>query len=320
MKISKASPPSGLAARRAPWLLRATPAAGPVRLSDGTIAALLTAGDAAGIGQRFADLIDEPVSRLIVVSPYWDMDLAALSFLAERLGAPGICILLDPDSAVFPKDALRRIHGARLYDRGDFRKGRLIHAKAIIAQTKSADHMLLGSANCTRPALGAGGMAGSNEEACLYRRLPAGTVPDALGLTDILTSERQLDPAALPELFLEEELPLDDLAAQNPGRFECRVDTLMWRPSSAYDPAASMVVLLDQDGKPMPCSLAPLPGEANAIRFQIGDTQDRPAFAQVLQPGRRTLGPFHRHADRSPARCRPRNLLTASRQCAAPAR
>lgn len=110
---------------------------------------------------------------------------------------------------------------------------------------------------------------------------PHRTVPDALGLTDILISERQIDPAALPDPVLEEDLPLFELAAQNPGRFECRVDTLIWRPSPAFDPAVSTIILLDQHGKPMPCQLTPLPGEAEALRFQIGDTQDRPAFARV---------------------------------------
>ncbi|MDQ6436324.1 hypothetical protein RB623_19880 [Mesorhizobium sp. LHD-90] len=275
---------------RAPWLSKATPAAGPVRLADGTMAALLTAGDTSGIGQRFAQLIDEPVSRLIVISPYWDINLAALSFLAQRLGPTEIALLLDPDTSVFPKDALGRVPGVRLYDRGDFRQGRFIHAKAIVAQTAGADHMLLGSANCTRAALGVDGVAGLNEEACLYRRLPARSVPVTLGLTDFLTSERQIDPAALPDLLLEEDLPLDELAAQNPGKFECRVDTLIWHPSAAYDPAASTILLLDQQGKPIPCRLSPLQ-VTDAFRYQIGDTEVRPAFARVLIRGGRLSAP-----------------------------
>ena len=158
---------------RTPWLAKASPATTPVSLSDETMAALLATGPLDGIGSRFAALIDEPVSRLIVISPYWDMTLSALSFLMARLAPEETAILLDPETTMFPKDALSGLPGVRLYRRGDFRKGRFIHAKTIIAQTASADHVLLGSANCTHAALGAGGFGGHNEEFCLYRRPPA---------------------------------------------------------------------------------------------------------------------------------------------------
>lgn len=271
---------------RAPWLGRAAPATGPVTLADGTRAALLTSGEVEGIGQRFIDLIEEPVVRLSVISPYWDIDLRALSFLARRLSPAELCVLLDPASELFPKQALGKIAGARLYDRGDFRKGRFIHAKLVIAQTAAADHVLLGSANCTVAALGIDTSAGTNEEVCLYRRLPAGTVETVLGLDAILTPERQIDPATLPEFQLDEELPLEALAAINPGKFECRADTLTWRPSSAYEVSGSAVILLDQHGKPLACQLSPLPAETGTTRYQIEDASDRPAFAQVQNGGK----------------------------------
>lgn len=267
---------------RARWLDRATPTTGPVGLADGSLAALLTTGGATGIGQSFIDLIGEPVTRLIVLSPYWDMNLEALEFLAGGLSAGEISIVIDAGCATFSKHGLGRTPGARLYDRGDFRKGRFIHAKMLIAQTQDADHVLLGSANCTAPALGSSTFAGVNEEVCLYRRYPAGTVLDALGLTALLAAERRLDPAALPHPVLNEELPLAELTTQNPGRFECRVDTLTWHPSGAYDPAGSSIELLDQQGKPIVCRLLPLQG-TGAPRYQISDTEERPAFARVMR-------------------------------------
>ena len=81
--------------------------------------------------------------------------------------------------------------------------------------------------------------------------------------------------------MLDDELPLDELAAQNPGRFEGRVDILTWRPSAACDPATSTIILLDQQGKPMACQLTALPRNPEALRFQISETQERPAFAHV---------------------------------------
>lgn len=276
---------------RAPWLAKATPATGLVSLADGTLAALLTTGENLGIGRRFTELVGEPVERLIVISPYWDPNLAALSYLAERLSPGEISVLLEPECTVFPKWALGEVQGVRIYDRGDFRKGRFIHAKAIIARTTTADHVLVGSANCTLPALGHADFAGSNEEACLYRRLPPGSTVDALGLGAVLTSERQLDPAALPDLDLDEELPLGELAALNSGKFECRVDTLTWCPSDAFDPAESTITLLDQHGKPMPCRLSPLASSGDTLRFEIGDTQERPAFARAQHKDGRVSAP-----------------------------
>lgn len=267
--------------RRSPWLARTKPAIGPVELADGTLAAFLATGETSGIGQRFTELIGTPVERLIIISPYWDHDLAALSYLTERLSPGEISVLLDSKCTAFPKWALGKVQGVRLYDRGDFRRGRFIHAKAIIAQTATADHVLVGSANCTLAALGDTDFAGSNEEVCLYRRLPPGSMADALGLDAILTSERQLDPATLPDLGLDEDLPLNDLAALNPGRFECRVDTLIWQPTTAFDPAECTITLLDQHGKPMSCRLLPLASSDKTLRFEIGATQERPAFARV---------------------------------------
>lgn len=151
--------------------------------------------------------------------------------------------------------------------------------------------MLLGSANCTVPALGLDVTAGSNEEVCLYRALPPRTVERVLGLDAVIAPEQQIDAAALPDLHLDEKLPLDELAAQTPGKFECRVDTLIWRPSASYDPTASTVMLLDQYGKPLPCRLAPLPAEEGAVRFQIEDAPDRPAFARVQNRSGRVSAP-----------------------------
>src|SRR5271166_4532687 len=62
-------------AARTPWLARSPLPVGPMALADGTLAALLVTGEHVGIGPRFAELVDAPVSRLIVVSPYWDESL-----------------------------------------------------------------------------------------------------------------------------------------------------------------------------------------------------------------------------------------------------
>jgi phosphatidylserine/phosphatidylglycerophosphate/cardiolipin synthase-like enzyme len=88
-----------------------------------------------------------------------------------------------------------RRHGVevRLFGREEFRKGRFLHAKAVIVQTRKADRVLYGSANCTVAALGMKGFAGDNEEVCVYRRFPAGTVLDSLELAGLLDPSARTD-------------------------------------------------------------------------------------------------------------------------------
>ena len=276
---------------RTPWLQRAAPASDPVSLADQTVAALLTTHEPTGIGVRFAEMIQEPVTRLIVISPYWDMDLAALKLLANRLQPLEIAIVLDPECKVFPKHALSGLPPLRLYSAGDFRKGRFIHAKAIIAQTASADHVMIGSANCTKHALGAEDFAPTNEEVCLYRCLPPDTLPDALGIGELLEDGPEIDPDSLDEPEFEDELPLEDLARLSPGQFECRVDTLIWYPPTSADPSNCEIELLDQQGRVISCNLSPMAGSGDqALRYEISETTQRPAFARVV----------HRNGTKSP--------------------
>lgn len=268
---------------RTPWLQRATPASGLIGLADGTLAALLSTDEPTSIGVRFAEMVREPVTRLIVISPYWDMDLAALKLLVGRLNPAEISILLDPDCTVFPKHALSGLPPLRLYSAGDFRKGRFIHAKAIIAQAANADHVLIGSANCTKQALGADGCAPTNEEVCLYRRLPPNTLPDVLGIDELLNDGPEIDPDLLGEPEFEDALPFDELTKLSPGQFECRIDTLIWYPPANPEASNCQIELLDQQGRVIHCKLSRMAGSAEqALRYGISETQERPAFARVV--------------------------------------
>lgn len=268
---------------RAPWLAQTEAAQNAERLGDGTLAAVLASGETTGIGERFAALIDEPVSRLIVISPYWDHDLGALSALADKLSAGEVSVLIDPYVMSFPKDAAANLASLKLHDRGEFREGRFIHAKTIIAQTESADHMLIGSANCTRAALGTAGFAGINEEICLYRQLPPGSVLKALELSSLLTDDNRIDPATLDAPVIEDDIPLEELAKQSPGQFEIRVDTLIWYPPERIDPATTKIELLDNSGAVMPTQLTLLASSAaERPRYQIGNLTEPPAFARLV--------------------------------------
>ena len=266
---------------RSPWLRQAVASTEKMGLADQTEAAFLTTGNETGIGQRFADLIDEPVTRLIVVSPYWDMGLTALSFLNDRLSPEEVSVVIDPGVVQFPKNAVGALPNLKLYHRNGFREGRFIHAKTIIAQTQTADHVLLGSANCTLAALGCEGYVGENEEVCLYRKLPPDTIIQALDLAGVLDEEHMIESAEIDEPELDDNLPLDELAEQAPGQFEVRVDVLVWRPASSIDPAGCIIELLDQNGSVIPCTLSPLHSERSP-RFQISGTNVRPSCARLV--------------------------------------
>ena len=267
---------------RTSWLERTTQTSGPVSLADGTTAALLTTDGRTSIGVRFTEMVREPVTRLIVISPYWDMDLAALKMLDGRLNPTEISILLDPDCKVFPKHALSGLPRVCLYSAENLRNGRFIHAKAVIAQTANADHVLIGSANCTKHALGADDFASTNEEVCLYRRLLPNTLPAALGIDELLDHGSEIDTDSLDEPEFEYELPLEELGKVSPGQFECRVDTLIWYPPTSAEPSNCEIELLDQQGRVIPCNLLPMAGSAEqTLRYEITETKERPAFARV---------------------------------------
>ena len=152
---------------RAPWLADGEVANDPIRLVDAAEGALLLSGDRQGIDRRFAQLVNGPVRRLVVLSPYWDHSLDALVDLARQLEPRRLGVLIDPATEAFPAEAAaRRLPKLEVYVRKAFGGTRFMHAKAILALAEDADHLLVGSANCTTAALGSGDRAGANAEAC----------------------------------------------------------------------------------------------------------------------------------------------------------
>ena len=154
-------------------------------------------------------------------------------------------------------------------------KTRFFHAKAIIAQTSKADHILFGSANCTSAALGSLAAAGINEEACLYRRLPAQASIAALGLEVFLTPEHEIERSEIAPQEPEDDLPLSELAKRNPGRFECIYDTLIWWPPDGVA-GDTVIELLDADGNPAAATITSMPSEdPGTKRFRLTDAAEK---------------------------------------------
>lgn len=272
---------------RTPWIRDAEAAGGPIRLLDGSEAALLLSNDAEGIGRRFARLAGAGVSRIVVVSPYWDHSLQALFDISSQLAPARIGVLIDPSTEAFPAEvAAERLPELEVYARRTFGGTRFMHAKAIVAMGRDADHLLIGSANCTTAALGERGSAGTNAEACVYRRLPPGTVLDAFGLAALVGAEHRVDVSSLPAMRTGEEIPLKTLSTRSPGVFVLRGDDLRWRPAVGMsDPQNGSVTLVDATGCEMPAVLERQhPSDDGEVRYLVSGMGSPPAFARVRSP------------------------------------
>jgi len=271
------------ASDRASWLAGSSDS--PLQnLDDGTAIAFLVRDGRTGIANRFAEIVaGERVDRLIVASPYWDEELAALKTLSGAFTPNSITILLDPDGHEFPLDA-------QLPKDSKFREfprklvGRFKHAKFVIASTATHDHVLVGSANCTTAAMGSQSSSGSNQEACIYRKLPRDGAIASLNLAECLDSE----PVDLGETERLEtaSIPLAEISARKAGSFELSGETLTWTPPPRIA-GSGWLILSDALGTELDriaFDLAEGPSGACAFHLPF-EKPTRVSFAVVEQSG-----------------------------------
>jgi hypothetical protein len=220
--------------RDASWLFEASANDGPLVLADGTSVDLFLEGpgNQISIFRRIVDAVGSAaVRRLIVVSPYWDSDLEALTELQAKLAPTETVIALNarkPQFSVSSLPSVDAVRFAKVFDGAG--SDRFIHAKAIIIEAEDADHLILGSANCSTNALGLFEELGSNAEASMYRRLPAGSAIAALGVdlsqsfdpSDILPAPKEKKPPAGPPLPW-------------PGSIEAAGKSIRWRPAAELE-------------------------------------------------------------------------------------
>jgi hypothetical protein len=268
---------------RASWLLTAESSMEAVPLADGTALAFFATDEATGIMERFIRQIgSDHIERLVVLSPYWDEDLAALIELCERVRPSDVVLLVDKKRALFPGPALQHVPTVRVLDVASLGDGRFIHAKLIVASSTAADHVLYGSANCTIAALGRQHFSGTNEEACLYRRLPSGSTAAVLGLDSVLAQGNELTAQDLPPLAVANELPLEEIARRNPGIFECAFTTLTWWAPKLLGDAVFEIELLDADQRQTSCTLEPLAaGVGGGARYRVMGDVNSLAFGRL---------------------------------------
>lgn len=215
-----------------------------------------------------------------MVSPYWDPDLGTVKKLKSALQPQSVKLLVREESQLFPVDAL----GGTSADVHDVTcvpsavGGRFPHAKLVIAESDDGDCVLFGSANCTNPALGL--PSALNEEACLFRELAPGKAVEALGLAPALAPQARLEPSDIRPFHAGEDIPMEQLGARLPGRFELLGRTLRWWPSKAFAVGASEVILLGPDDENAVLNVAEATQSDGAVVFTL-DSDTLPHFAQV---------------------------------------
>ena len=200
--------------------------------------------------------------------------------LARQLEPRRLGVLIDPATEAFPAEAAaRRLPELEVYVRKAFGGTRFMHAKAILALAEDADHVLVGSANCTTAALGSGDRAGANAEACVYRRLRPGTALDALGISALVEEDHRVDVSHLPPMRIGDEIPLESLSARSPGGFVLRGDDLRWRPASGVSaPERCSVILVDAAGRDLPWMLERQRStEEDELRYLVSGMDSPPA-------------------------------------------
>ena len=288
--LLKFTEPGSVARRQVEWALKRTrwlpataSAEAVVALQEGMRVAFLARNDARGIADRFVEFIgDRAVQRLVVASPYWDDDLRTLRALQGRFGTAKAAVLIQPQAALYPVHAHPNSSPFELFDvnRIPGAAGRFAHAKLFIAESASGDCVLFGSANCTQAALGTPSQAGINEEACLARDLPSGEAVRMLGLEEALTSGAELATADVPSFTPADDIPLSELAAKLPGRFELSGDLLRWWPPTALEPDAATIQLLDHSGEPIAGNLTRVGTQTSPASYHFDGTV-APHFAMV---------------------------------------
>lgn len=267
------------ALRAAPWLRQALEAATlPDEMVGSDVALLLDRPGTTILDQIVRLVGDDPIERLVVVSPYWDTRLEGLARLRAALAMPPTDLLIEARTTGFPKSELERFADIGLFDVDPSDSKRFVHAKLLIAQGRSWDHVISGSMNCTLPALVGPSLPRGNAEAGIYKRVPPGTAIAALGLDTY-----RAVPVEPKDLFDMAELNTATTGAReyvDGGAITLQSGRLIWAPpSTGISRQAVSLALFDRDGAPFGAPIS-LVTDGN-LGWQIDVDTDRPKSGVV---------------------------------------
>lgn len=234
------------ALRASPWLRDVMESPSPEQEAEREVTLLSDRPDATILDQIAASVGDDRIERLIVVSPYWDMKLEGLARLRAIMGEPPTDLLIDAVSTYFPKSELPRFSDVGVFKVDASDSKRFVHAKLVIAQGQTWDHVISGSMNCTLPALLGPTIARGNAEAGIYKRVPPGTALAALGLETY--RDAPLQPSDLHDLASATAKSSAGEAYTDGGTLTLQSGRLVWKPPAGFVPgSATAITLQDRD-------------------------------------------------------------------------
>lgn len=253
-----------------PWLKEVDPI-NVVEVESGSRLGVFTEAEDASIAdQLLAEISDDVVSELIVVSPYWDDGLEGLNQLREALGGPNTRIIPELAEQDFPQQAVKgdlmlKVMSPEALTSGD---GRRLHSKMIICKSSTADYVLTGSMNASRAGLWGRGEFGGNAEAAVFRKI--------VDRSSIQIVSNELERA------LETPFPADRFCVRlrkgaeggetssslrDGGLLQIRNGQITWLPPARYDDAKG-IILHDNMGGEI-AEITPKPQKPLAISDEI---------------------------------------------------
>ena len=109
-------------------------------------------------------LINATVTRLIVVSPFYDVNGGSIDKLSREFHIPEIQLIIDPDNGTVPHAFSEQNARISIYKWCDvYKDSRKLHAKIFQFETNLGTYLLIGSANATSNALGLNSKAYNDE-------------------------------------------------------------------------------------------------------------------------------------------------------------
>jgi hypothetical protein len=263
-----------------PWLAKVQRFAGSLDLGADRRVGFLYSSEESIISQFWRATGGDRISRLLVLAPFWDQELEALSQVIELLKPERTILLIQPETVNMNCEALNQLPSSVEINDVGWPKERYLHAKLILAEGEKADHILMGSANCSVAALGLRDAQGSNVEACLYMTLPSGESLETLSLSDKVTPDKALDPEAIQRLIWRNDFQAGS-ELPYPGHLELIGTQILWWPSPGFPTEKASLNLLDENLNsvigPIPISTTGLPSA-----FKCGSFSNEIRFGQVL--------------------------------------
>lgn len=275
------------ALRDSPWL-RETPSEHLAQLPDGSrIGFLCEVGRP--IADQFFDFIGaDSIKRLIVVAPFQDGDLTAISRLREMLSVNNVWLFPDLSEQSFRKQTsdafpwLNVCSAAALGVEPEYR--RRLHAKLVIAEGESFDYVMTGSSNASMPGLFCSGIDG-NAEANVVRTMTAGTA--------ILSMQRPLgdclETPLKPDQYVYRMRSGDNVSSGDEGFDGGHVDfeqvTMRWRPPPNDFPASEIMFFNDAGGEVLTVDASIMRNTWAEIPDKLTESEIEIRYARVAKAG-----------------------------------